>query len=1464
MNLFDTFKQKYTAMMNPVKQSLSDNTGWVRQGNFTPVKQIQNISQSAPVQNFTTGLKQSPVYQFGQTLGQSVASPFVNKTLQQNTQQYSQNINTALKMANQAKTQAEKQKWLNLAKSNQNLLGQGVGNVQQQYNKTGLQIAGEGLGTGASLIGGAKLTPKTALTMAGLSGGISKIMGGSFMEGAGTGLAYSPVYAGVAQVTNPLLSKVVNLSPVKIGAANRITAGLSNVGQGIVSDISTGQKTTPLSMGIDLATGIVGGKGQFDTGLKVKGMQGDGKLYQSDIDKVKEVITKLGEEKKAGNININFRTEVSKLADDYNKGFNLMPQKEWKRLSLEDQYKWIGNKLLDLKASGEQIQMGIVGKNKPISQLEPKIEGGIKIKQEPTLKLKPTQINTDEYLKQLKQEQQITGAKPSLKPIKLIEDIKTKLVDSTAPIEDILFKTIKKNNLVISPEKNISNQIDRVLRSRELAGQFAKDNGLVDAIKGVPDINKLDQYLIAKHSSEVNTITGRNIQADKQLVNQLQGEYEPYAKQVIQYGQKLLDYSVESGLVSPQLATQLKKQYPSYVPLNRIFSEIEKATPQGTGKGVASLSKQTIVQKLKGSERTIANPTESLLTKTLDAFSQGERNISGKLLASYKDLPNNPFLIRELKSGESATHTFSFLDNGIKRTFETTPEIANSAKFLDKRQLGLIGNILAMPVRLARVGITGINLPFIGSNLARDQVGAFINSDKALKTSIANPKVFLQSLFTAIGHGKEYDNWIRAAGGGTSFDISRSAPNVTVKQIRSNRNIGTKIAYIVTHPGELLRTVENVIGRSEEMTRLQQFIGTRDALLKEGRTLNDANILAAKASRENTVNFARSGDWGKALNSVFMYLNAGIQGSRTLMRNLSQRPLQTASKIAISTFFPVATITAWNMGDDKRKEAYNDIQDWEKDNNLVLVPPNPTKDPKTGKWNVIKIPLPQGVSNLTVPVRKSIEGIYGSDGATAKDVGLALIGTSTSLNVQSPNALLGQFIPQAVKPELEMSLNKNLFTGSDIVPKYIDGKPSSSLLPEQQVREDTSGTARIIAKPLGVSPIKIEQFTKSTLGGVGSQLLNASDQALSSMGLIPKEQVGGQSINEGFSSRFTEATGGKQLSDLYNSIDKANQTGTKLDLNQSAVNKDKIYYPVIVKHKDGTTSYTLKSEPNIGYNEPYVSSGKKTFETSPEAPKSTMERINLAAKSIVTNPTNAKNVITAIFTQERMRKMTGDTLILERENNLNKTSNSTDAVDHIIPLSLGGNNSDSNLRYISSEANNAKAKLETKLYKQLLNKEITGEEARKQISDYIDKYETTNITTEKSKPTGTQYQIKDKTTGNIDKIDLSPIEAPVLTGLTELDKKAKSKYTSAVNKQVEDIYKLYEDNQLTAAQANSMISALKTKSKKTTGTGKVKKIKKIKFKTPKKISTKAKVAKVKVTTSIPKSSIKKVKLIKYK
>ncbi len=710
-------------------------------------------------------------------------------------------------------------------------------------------------------------------------------------------------------------------------------------------------------------------------------------------------------------------------------------------------------------------------------------------------------------------------------------NLKNKLVDFTTPIEDAVRQAQKDSGMKftdtqVSPIERVHDQIDMALRAPTLAGKFMEDNGIKDVIQKVDNLDNLDQYLIAKQAIDLNTRgveTGRDLQKDIGLVHTFGKRYEQFAQQIGDYSRALLDKSVKDGLISQELSAKLKETYPNYVPMNRVFNELEKPDSVFGQKGVANLSNQTVVQTLKGSSREVESPFASLLQKTSDVFVQGEKNKAAQVLTDFAATPEGKSMgIKKIGDGVekgSEDGVISVYRNGVKEEWAAPKAIAEAAKNLNSQQLNILGKILAFPTRLAKVGITGINLPFIGSNVVKDQIDAFINSNKAFKTSVANPSVFIQALTNAVGHGQLYDELVRNGAGGTSFDIARNAATESVEKIRAGKSLPSKIAYIIKNPSELLRLVENIVGRSEEFTRLQQYQGTKQAMLEKGATTEDAIIKARTAARENTVNFARRGEWGQVLNSAFLYLNAGIQGSRLILKNVSERPAATISKIAGALFFPVAAMTTWNIADPKRQEAYKDIQDYEKDGNLIIIPPNPTKDDQ-GRWNVIKIPLPAGYKALTVPVRKAIESSYDISKVGFGDIAQSLFGTFSPIG-STKNEVISTVTPQALKPTLQGFTNTNFFTGLPIVPDSKKG-----LSPENQVQPYTSGTARVIGKAGNWSPIQVEEFIKGTLGGVGSQVLNVSDRALAGLDIIPKDQIGGQNLVDAVLARFDKARGG--------------------------------------------------------------------------------------------------------------------------------------------------------------------------------------------------------------------------------------------------------------------------------------------------------------------------------------------------
>ena len=976
------------------------------------------------------------------------------------------------------------------------------------------------LGT-QKLLNAAKAEPMAALNLYGLSrmrpvqtamtygvgGGINyltdllnkKDTSKSFNEGGKRALEAAPTISAISSYTNPLIGSFSNnlsslaTNPLAKQVISRLATGAGNIPEGYAMTKGMGAKYDPSQALYDFASGTLFGS---PTGSKVKGS------VESDV-----------AFNKARELEMSARNDLEKLKQIR------IEHPDWVDTNnvMKNLQKTIDDKLQQAaemrKGAFSKVSMGFVDNAQ---------------KQKP--------FNAQEYVQEQVKKQQTAGEAPAGSKSNMVgnflNEIKKKFVDSTAPIEDAVNLAEKQGKYKILPKQDIRLQIDRVLKSQSLASQFAKDNGLVDAIQKAPDLNALNQYMIAKQAVSVSghgIETGRNLEKDRQLVQALGPQYDQVAQQVNQYSRKLLDYSVQNGLISKDLAQQLVQKYPDYVPLQRVFNDLEKGgSPGGLSGQIASLGSQTVVKKIKGSEREIANPIESLLLKTQDAFNQGERNKAAAQLASYKDLPGFQGLIQEVKGTSNSPHTFSFLDNGVKRTFQTTPEIAEAAKHLNVEHMNILGKILSYPTRVLQAGATGLNIPFVIRNVLKDQLTSFVNSDKAASTSLLNPVNFLRSLYSAVSHDKLYDEVVRNAAGGTSFDIAREAPNLTVAKIRSERSAGSKIAYTVTHPEELLRAVEDIIGRSEELGRIQNYRGMKEGLLKQGRTAQDAELLAAQAARNNTANFARRGQWGSVLNGAIPFFNAGIQGARQLVDSFQRKPVATTAKVTATVFLPIAYATFWNMSDPQRKAAYQDIPDYEKENNLIFIPPNPTKDEK-GRWNVIKIPIPPGLSNLGNLVRRPIEATHGLDPVKFSEIANNLFTAGTSIDTSSPSKLLSSVTPQALKVPLEAYTNTNLFTGQKIVPDSMKNLP-----PEFQAKDNTSGTARIIGGKIGASPLMVENAIKTGAGGLGSQLLNASDTVLNKAGVIPSNQVGGETIGQNISRSFTKAAGGVQQSNDYN------------------------------------------------------------------------------------------------------------------------------------------------------------------------------------------------------------------------------------------------------------------------------------------------------------------------------------------
>lgn len=295
--MFDILKKKYNELLNPVNQGLSQVSRSVPQPVKSFVKPIVN-----EVRNIAT--QQIPSYQRVVPLTQMTSNPigFMNAAKQQ-----VQNI--------------QQNKPIQAAKN----VGMDVFNSA----KLGANV----YGGSKILAGGAMNAAKTILPNAAIGGGINKLSGGSFSEGAGQGVAVSPSIRGITGVTNPLIEKYTQMLAPRLAprltnsaVGNYLTTstlrGIQNVPEGAVIDATLGRRPlSPESMALDLATGFLPGSPNARGGLNVNANAKQVQMPPQDRDIVTKTLERMVNNKDNADYQIRFRerdeAQIRQMAEQY-------------------------------------------------------------------------------------------------------------------------------------------------------------------------------------------------------------------------------------------------------------------------------------------------------------------------------------------------------------------------------------------------------------------------------------------------------------------------------------------------------------------------------------------------------------------------------------------------------------------------------------------------------------------------------------------------------------------------------------------------------------------------------------------------------------------------------------------------------------------------------------------------------------------------------------------------------------------------------------------------------------------------------------------------------------------------------------------------------------------------------------------------------------------------------------------
>lgn len=648
---------------------------------------------------------------------------------------------------------------------------------------------------------------------------------------------------------------------------------------------------------------------------------------------------------------------------------------------------------------------------------------------------------------------------------------------------------------------------------------------LRDILRGLDDNgrNELGDYMVAKRAIELGKrgiksgVTTSDAIATVQLY---QGKYERTRLKLLGFQHRNLQLLEQSGFFTPDKIDRMRELNKNYVPFYRIYETVAGGGG-GSGRGFANLSSG--VKQIKGSDRLIADPLESILRNAYTFRDLAERNLVGRkfvaaveeatgggrvadrvvkritgtkvpdeeikrsLMAAGIDeevideMPDLSFTLwKAARTEDPSKGIFKVWKNGQERFYQTDDkELVRSLLLMDSIDAGLMGKFplvqMVRPLtRIKRAGAT-LALEFIARNPFRDSIQAGVYSKYGFVPFFDGFK----GMLSALKKDQYYWDWIKSGGRYSDFVATDRADLVkTLKNVTANPGVA---AFIQEHANPL-----NILNTLQKGSELMEM-GTRIGEFRRGVRAGANPVEAANAAKDISLNFARAGFKGKVWNQLHAFYNAGVQDVDKLIRAHREAPARTTAKAF--AYITLPTIGAWYLGKDD--PAIQQLPDWRK---MLFWNINLTDAaaaagiPLQAPW-VASFPKPFLLGHLYgTSVEKALDYAHGKD---PNAVNKWFAGFQGQLPVG-----LTSFIPDAGLPLLENATNHSFFRQAPIVNQGLQALPV-----EFQSTPQTSQVAQLIGQATGTSPMMIDNLVRGYGAGLGKYATDSIDWFLAKTNL---------------------------------------------------------------------------------------------------------------------------------------------------------------------------------------------------------------------------------------------------------------------------------------------------------------------------------------------------------------------------
>ncbi|MHA2064521.1 MAG: LPD38 domain-containing protein [Candidatus Thorarchaeota archaeon] len=598
---------------------------------------------------------------------------------------------------------------------------------------------------------------------------------------------------------------------------------------------------------------------------------------------------------------------------------------------------------------------------------------------------------------------------------------------------------------------------------------------------------------------------------DNAQSNGLTELFESVNRDYQEWNGAVVDYMVATGVVNEQMG-EIFKKYGDYIPFYREFEgeaderltaamqnligdELSAMEADGRMPPMTSAQRSNMPSSMfgsltgvkpprraKGGDSMVVDPLTGIMRNLEAAVASGMKNVAATRVMDDAVLVG---MATEVDRGQARADTHSVRMDGEDRFFDVfDPLLHDSLSGMHEGRIKYL-NFFAAPAQFLREMVTR-SPDFIMANLLRDSLSTW--------TTAGGTKPIVDTMKNFFGGENDSYNALKSAGIISGFDNSKTSKDLAKKFSNKMRaegqTPGRKIPFW-SSATKLWDWSGDVSTKSDAATRQSVYESVLQELLESGVSQGQAQSEAIYQAAE-VINFSRRGNsaLAKIITAVIPFMNARVQGLDLLYRAGTGK-YSTVNNITrnraligfLSRASLLATTSLMYAGMIEDEDEYKSASPQVRDDNWII--------PGFGLGSGFKIPVPFEIGFLFKTVPERVYHYYSGDQNYKQSVDAITRGVVSTLE-------FNPFGAQISKPAMEAMMNHSFYTGTSIVPWYLEQAEA-----KYQRRLGTNELASTIADTFNASPMKVEHVLRGYTGTLGGYILTVADWGMRELKGLP-------------------------------------------------------------------------------------------------------------------------------------------------------------------------------------------------------------------------------------------------------------------------------------------------------------------------------------------------------------------------